>query len=466
MLCRYPLSTFHFDKPIKRFILYLLQMKSMLTSKNKIGLLSGISIGIGGMVGGGIFAVLGLSVELARGGTPVAFLVGGIIAFITSYSYARLSLAFPSTGGTVKFLNKGFGKNVFSGGTNNLLWISYIIMLSLYASAFGSYGASFIKITGHFTIDKHILLTAIIVFSTLLNYISFKAVSRAEALAVYIKIFILVIFVVIGFWGLGQNPNLHQLQLVHWVGPFKLLSGGMVIFVAYEGFELIANAAPNIKNPIKNVPRSYYYSVLFVILLYILIAIITVGSVSFDKIAKAQEYVLAVAAEPMLGKTGFLIIGITALISTFSAINVSLYGGSRVNYELAEDDEISHEFTNKFWNEPIGLLVTALLTLFIANVFDLESISTSGSSGFLLIFGLVNLVNYKLSGQIKSSKFLALTGFILCTVALVVLMVQQFETNFLGAVTGLFIIVASYFMEWIYKKEEIRKNKTRHANKI
>jgi len=280
-------------------------------AKDKIGLWSAVSIGIGGMVGGGIFAVLGLSVELAKGGTPVAFLIAGIIAFITSYSYAKLSSAYPSSGGTVKFINQGFGENVFSGGLNNLLWISYVIMLSLYSSAFGSYGASLIKITGNFVWDKHILLSSIIIFSTLLNYISFKAVSITESFAVYIKIFILVIFVFIGLFGLIHSPNIDQLELKNWVGPLKLLSGGMVIFVAYEGFELIANAVPNIKNPKKNISRSYYYSVLFVIVLYILIALVTVGSVSFEKISKAQEYVLAVAAKPTaLGQTGFLIIGI------------------------------------------------------------------------------------------------------------------------------------------------------------
>jgi amino acid transporter len=92
------------------------------------------------MVGGGIFAVLGLAVELAKGGTPVAFLIAGIVAFLTSYSYARLSLYCPNTGGTVNFINRGSGRNVFSGGTKNLLWISYIVMLSLYSSVFGSYG--------------------------------------------------------------------------------------------------------------------------------------------------------------------------------------------------------------------------------------------------------------------------------------------------------------------------------------
>ncbi len=114
----------------------------------KIGLKEALAVGIGGMVGGGIFAVLGLAVSLASGGTPIAFLLAGVLALITSYSYVKLSLTYPDRGGTVKFINQGFGKSVFSGGINNLLWVSYIIMLSLYASAFGSYAPNLFELTG------------------------------------------------------------------------------------------------------------------------------------------------------------------------------------------------------------------------------------------------------------------------------------------------------------------------------
>ena len=428
-----------------------------MTKSNKIGVKEAVAIGIGGMVGGGIFAVLGLAVELAQGGTPVAFLIAGIIAMITSYSYARLSLYFPSTGGTVNYINKGFGKNVFSGGTNNLLWISYIIMLSLYSSAFGSYGAKMIKITGDYEIDKHILLSSLIILSTLLNYISFKAVSIAESIAVYTKMIILSGFVVIGFIGLFSSDFTFQLNFSEWETPLKLISGGMVIFVAYEGFELIANAVPNIKNPQINVPKSFCISTISVVILYVLIAIITVGSVSFDKIGKAQEYVLAVAAEPMLGKIGFVVISITAMISTFSAVNATLYGGSRVNYELAEDDEIPHEFTKIFWNQPIGLLVTAVFTLVIANTLNLESISTAGSAGFLLIFALVNLTNYKLAEVTLSKKGISLIGTVLCSFALVALIYQQYKTNLTGVIAVMGIILLAYGVEYFFKKHE-RKN--------
>lgn len=418
----------------------------------KIGLKDAISIGIGGMVGGGIFAVLGLAVALAKGGTPIAFLFAGILALITSYSYVKLSLTYPDRGGTVKFINQGFGRNVFSGGINNLLWVSYIIMLALYASAFGSYAPNILEITHNKTLDTHIYASTIVVLATAINYYSIAVVGKIESIAVIIKLIILLGFIAIGAYGLIGNPNLPQLAMDHWEAPVKLFAGGMVIFVAYEGFELIANAAPDIINPKKNIPKAYYYSVIFVIILYIIIAVVTVGSLPFAKIATAQDYVLAEAAKPMLGQLGFTIITIAALISTFSAINASLYGGSKVNYEIAEDDELPHHFVAKLWGQPIGLMVTSLATLILVNTLDLESISTAGSVGFILIFGIVNFVGYKLSQNINGNKIIPLVGFILCLVALVILIRQQYQTNEKSVIIALSIIVFCLVMEWIYKR--------------
>lgn len=420
----------------------------------KIGLKEAISIGIGGMVGGGIFAVLGLAVSLAKGGTPIAFLFAGILALITSYSYVKLSTKYPDRGGTVKFINQGFGKTIFSGGINNLLWISYIIMLSLYASAFGSYAPNLLELTNDKIIDSHIYASAIIILATAINYYSIAVVGKIESYAVIIKLVILISFIFIGAYGLIGNPNISQLAVSQWEGPIKLFAGGMVIFVAYEGFELIANAAPDIINPKKNIPKAYYYSVIFVIVLYIIIAFVTVGSLPFAKIATAQDYVLAEAAKPMLGKIGFSIITVAALISTFSAINASLYGGSKVNYEIAEDDELPHHFLAKLWNQPIGLMITAIATLILVNILQLESISTAGSVGFLLIFGVVNLVGYRLSKETGSNKIVPLVGFILCIIATIILIHQQYTSNTIGVIIALAIVLFCFTLEWIYKKTE------------
>lgn len=423
----------------------------------KIGLKEAVSIGIGGMVGGGIFAVLGLAVSLAKGGTPVAFLIAGIIALLTSYSYVKLSLAYPDRGGTVKFINQGFGKTIFSGGINNLLWISYIIMLALYASAFGSYAPNLLELTSSRDLDSHIYSSSIIILATAINYYSIKVVGKIEAYAVIIKLIILISFVFIGLYGLIGNPNLEQLSFSNWESPIHLLTGGMVIFVAYEGFELIANAAPDIENPIKNIPRAYYISVVFVILLYIVIAIVTVGSLAFPEIAGAQDYVLAEAAKPMLGKLGFTIITIAALISTFSAINASLYGGSRVSYEIAEDNELPHELTGMLWNQPIGLMITAIITLLVTNTLNLESISIAGSVGFLLIFAVVNYTGFKLSKSIDGNRLIPFLGFVLCSSALLIMIVQQYSSNRLGIVIAISIISVCFLTELIYKKVESKR---------
>ena len=114
------------------------------------------------MVGGGIFAVLGLAVTMAKGGVPVAFLLSGIVALLTAYSYSKLSTAFPSQGGTVEFLNQAFGEGLAAGTLNVLLWLSYIVMLSLYSYAFGSYGKMFFPEAWQ-PVAKHALISGSVI---------------------------------------------------------------------------------------------------------------------------------------------------------------------------------------------------------------------------------------------------------------------------------------------------------------
>jgi len=328
-----------------------------------------VSIGIGGMVGGGIFAVLGLAVQLGHGGTPIAFALAGLIALLTSYSYARLSVKYPNQGGTVEFLNQGFGTGIFTGGMNILLWISYIVMLSLYAYAFGSYGSSFFPASEQI-LWKHILICFVILLFTGLNALGATFVGKTEEWIVGLKISILLIFVSVGLW----TVNLQQVQPSTWSNFPELIAGGMIIFLAYEGFELIANASVDVKNPKKNLPRAFYTAVLFVIGLYILISFVTVGNLQVVDIVAAKDYALAESAKPFLGNSGFILIAIAALLSTSSAINATLYGTARVSYIIAKDGELPKIIDKKVWNRPIeGLIITMVITLFIANFFDLSS---------------------------------------------------------------------------------------------
>lgn len=364
-------------------------------AEGKMGFWSLVSMGVGGMVGGGIFAVLGLSVQMSRGGAPVAFLVAGLVALLTARSYARLSAGFPSRGGTVTFVNEAFGDGLFSGSLNILLWISYIVMLALYASAFGSYGASFFdeSLRGLMT---HLLESGIIVLIALLNFLSAALIGEAEDLIVAVKLVILGIFIGVGVF------QVHPAALApaEWSGPVSLVAGGMIIFLAYEGFELIANAGEDTKNPKKVMPRAYYTSVIFVILLYVAVAAVAVGSLPVSKIVAAKDYALAEAAKPSMGQVGFTLIGVAAMLSTASAINATLYGAARLSYTIARSGELPAVLEKEVWSRPLeGLVLTALLAGLLVNLFDLESISLMGSAGFLLVFAAANAANVRLADR-------------------------------------------------------------------
>jgi amino acid transporter len=385
--------------------------------KGKLGYWSVAAIGVGGMVGGGIFAVLGLAVQLAHGGTPVAFAIAGLVALLTSYSYAKLSVAYPSPGGTVEFLNQGLGTGLITGSLNVLLSISYVIMLSLYARAFGSYGASFLPL-GWQVIGSHLFLTAAVVALTVLNVLGSRAVGEAEEWVVGLKLIILLTFVTVGLFS-TKFSAMHSSQ---WTSPLHLIAGGMLIFLAYEGFELIANTAADVRDADRTLPRAYYSAVVFVIILYVLVSMVAVGNLSIDEILRAKDYALAEAARPFMGAGGFILIGIAAMLSTASAINATLYGAARISYIIAKDGELPHFLERKVWRKPVeGLLVIAVLTIVVANLFNIESISMMGSSGFLIVFASVNIANtvqYKRTG---SAWAVSAAGAVACVTALVAL---------------------------------------------
>ena len=427
-------------------------MSSSSDNNGKIGFLSVTSIGIGGMVGGGIFAVLGLAVKLAHGGTPIAFFLAGIIALLTSYSYTKLSVSFPGQGGTVEFLNQAFGGGLFTGGMNILLWLSYIVMLSLYSFAFGSYGSSLIP--GGTEIWKHILITGSIILFTFLNVVGAKFVGEAEEYIVAVKLLILLAFIVLGF----TSINYQNLKPAEWSSSFELIAGGMIIFLAYEGFELIANTAGNVKNPKSTLPKAYYTAVGFVIVLYILIAGVTVGNLAVPKIIQAKDYALAEAAKPFMGSFGFTLIAIAAILSTGSAINATLYGAARVSFVIAKEGELPEKLENKIWKKPIeGLLITAAATLLIANLFDLSGISTMGSAGFLLIFASVNAANFKMSKKTNSNKWIPVLGVFFCLTALGFLVYQTIKTSPQNILVLVIMFGLAFLIELIYR--EFRKNK-------
>ena len=415
----------------------------------KIGVLSTAAIGIGGMVGGGIFAVLGTAVELAQGGTPVAFLIAGLIALLTSYAYARLSATFPSAGGTVVFIDRAFGVDLWTGAVNLILYLSYLVTIGLYANAFGSYAATFFGVGSESNLLlKHSLISIAIIVPAVLNLFGADLLAKVETLVVAAKLLLLAVVVAAGF----PYVSWDSFALANWSSPLTLVTGGMVIFVAYEGFELIANAGEDVKDPERTLPRAYYLCVISVIVLYVLVAIVTVGSLSQETIAGAKDYALAEAAKPGLGAAGFTAVAIAAVMATFSAINATIYGNARLGYALAKDGELPVFIERQYWHRPVsGVITTVVLSLLLANLVNLEAIATTASAGFLFIFTVVNAACWKLAREAKANRIICTVSFTLSLAALVTLLVHTYNTD----IKTLFLITLAWLFSVCFSRQFI-----------
>ncbi|MHA7663153.1 APC family permease [Mycolicibacterium sp. HS_4_1] len=383
----------------------------------EIGVAALASIGIGGMVGGGIFSVLGLTVQVSGSGAYVSFLVGGVVAALTGWSYARLSVMFPDRGGTATFLDRAFGVRL-AGPLNLLLWLSYFVMLGLYAVAFGSYFATLIGVDPG-GVWRRAFATAVIVVFAGLNLGGARLVGRAESALVYFKLTVLLVFCVVGLASVhGERVSPATFPPAH-----AIVFGGALIFLGYEGFELIANAAEDARDPEKSLPRAYLVSIGTVICLYVLVAFVTVGNLTPDAIIAKRDYALAAAAQPFLGPAGFTLIAVAAVVSTASAINATLYGAAKFTFLMARDGELPAKLGRPIWNRPIGgLLATTVGSVLIVNTVDIEGISLMGSSGFLIIFAAVNLAAARFNGIGLRRRLPGLAGAIACLCCVVALL--------------------------------------------
>ena len=341
-----------------------------------------VSIGIGGMVGAGIFSILGVVAQAAGNAMWLAFAIGGVVALLSTYSYAKLGATFPSAGGAVHFLVKSFGDGVLAGGLNLFMWAGYIISLALYATAFGSYAATFVTTTPSPLLLKSLAIGSVVLL-TLVNAFGAKLMGRSETLIVAIKVAILVLFAAVGLWFVKPGNLSPEL----WPAAKSILFGAGVLFIGYEGFGLVTNAAGDMRNPRKMLPRALYTSVILVIVIYLAVALTVTGNLSNDEIERAKDYALAEAARPFLGEFGFRLIAIAALFSTASAINATLFGSANVCYMIARDGELPAGLSRTEWKQATGgLLLTAGLVVLVTLTFDLSGIAMMGSAAFLLVY--------------------------------------------------------------------------------
>jgi len=392
-----------------------------ITRDNQLGLRELIAMGVGGMIGGGIFSVMGIAAGITGHATPIAFALGGLLALIGGYSYVRLALAFVSDGASFTYLEHAFPRQpAIAAITGWTVVIGYIGTLALYAFTFGAYGSELLGRT-EMGILRQVLSVGIILAFMGINLRGTKSSGRSEDIIVYSKIALL------GLLAMAGLPGIKTVNLVPVFdqGVISVFMAGAMIFVAYEGFQLITNAVCETDDPQRNIPRAIYGSVVIVVLIYVALLLIAIGSISVEKLIAAEEYALAVAVEPSLGSVGSTLVSLAALLATSSAINATMFGASRMMAEMASEDAAPMAFSfrsrvNVPW---IAMLTITILAIGLTTLGGLELIAAFSSMTFLIVSFTVSIANFRLRNQTGSSPIFVVFGMALIASTIVIMCV-------------------------------------------
>jgi len=411
----------------------------MITSKKPIGFWSAVSMGIGAMVGAGIFALLGEASAISGSAVYISFILGGVIALFSGYSLGKLGARYPSAGGIVEYLTQAYGVGFFTGTMSIMLYFAAIVSLSLISKAFGNYAVTFLH-DGASHLWKHFFSIGIVLFFIMINLRGAKDVAIWERLIVVIKFSVLSGLSIAGIVYLDPSllsPNNYP--------PNKDIFFSLAItFFAYEGFRVITNTAEDMPNPSKTLPRAMMTSIILVMILYVAVTFAVFGTLPADKVITAKDFALAEAALPIFGQIGFTVIAITALISTASSINANLYAVTNVTYQLAKDGELPSVFGEPIAHSREGLVISGVLIIILSILFDLSEVAAIGSISILFVHTVTHIGHLKIASKTGASRLLILIAAVVSSTAMVLALIYvSKESNYVITILFGFIIVAA-----------------------
>ena len=376
-----------------------------------LGLLDVVMIGIAGMIGGAIFVLVGPAIGLAGSAVIIAFIINGIITLFTAMGYAELGSAMPEAGGGYLWVREGLPRpNAFISGW--MAWFAHIVAGSLYAVGYGSFQFSLLEISGIIgdqpllgiiPLDKLIAVASIAAFT----YVNVKGASETSKLGIIVTVIQLgTIFALIaaGFMTISNSPDWNSNILSNFapIGIGGIVAAMGLTFIAFEGYEIIVQTGEEIKNPKKNIPRAIFISLTLVVLLYCLVAFVSIGAIfpqnigdipAWKFIGQNGDLGISKAAELFL-PYGFFIILIGGIVSSLAALNATTYSSARVAFAMGRHYNLPYQLSkihHKFKTPYVATIISAILMAVVAYALPLGQIALAAGVIFLLLFSQVNI---------------------------------------------------------------------------
>jgi len=359
-----------------------------------LGLLEALTIGVGTMIGAGIFVLPGPATEAAGPIVALSFVIGGVISLFTAMSASELGTAMPKAGGSYYYVNHALGPLVGSvAGLGN--WMGLAFASAFYALGFGSYVAGLlplspVSVAGLALSPDQLCALLAGGFFIGVNYVGAKETGRLQNVIVITLVSILVVFIAACVWA----ANLDTLTPVAPKGWEAIMPATALVFVSFLGFAKITTVAEEIKNPGRNLPLAIIGSVLIVTGIYAVIMVLINAVLPWQEIAQTGEVAVVRVARRVLGPIGVVALTAGGLLATASSANASILASSRINFAMGRDKIVSdwlNAIHERYATPNRSIALTGALILLFILAGDVKTLAKAGSVLHLIVYGLLNL---------------------------------------------------------------------------
>ena len=407
-------------------------------------------LGIGAMVGAGIFALLGEAGSVAGSAVWLSFLLAGLVATLLGYTVVKLGVRYPSSGGIIAYLIQGFGNGRLVGIA---AWLGYfaaiVIVCSMVAVSFGSYATSLFIGDGAGSAWDNVFTTLIVVAMAFINIVGSKIVDKAQTLIVVVLLAVFAVFVVATL----PSIDLSLLSFDGYPPVSDIVASVALTFFAYLGFSVITFAVGDLKNPARELPSAMWLALGVTTLTYLLISISVFGTLSVAEVVGYGETAIAEAARPTLGDAGFTMMAIAAMLATASSVNATLYASGGLTSMLSEAGQFPPILgRGSRLGSHAGLLVTAGIVLCVSNLVNLSAIASVGSACSLVIFVLVGMAAYRTRSETGAAAPIVLAAIAVTLIVLAFFAVDTVRNAPETFVAILAIAGLSILLDFVWKR--------------
>ena len=422
--------------------------------ESRLTLRGAVFLGIGAMVGAGIFALLGQAGEVAGAAVWLSFLIAGAMSAALGYTLVKFGVRYPSSGGIIVYLMHAFPSRRVVGVAAWLGYLTAIVVVgAMVAVSFGDYIATLFFDADPGSAASKIAGALLVAAAAMMTVAGPQVVDRVQS---WIVLPLLATFAVFVVATLGQLDT-SLLSPAGYPAWGEIIASVALTFFAFLGFAVISFAAGDLADPTRELPRAMYWALGVTTVLYVLVALCVFGTLPVDQVVAYGPTAIAEAARPTLGEAGFTLMSVAALLATSSSVTATLYASDGLTDSLAEERLFPPVFgpTSRLGAHG-GLVITSVLTILFVTVLDLGSLASVGSAVSLTVFVLVAVGAYRKREQLQARTWLVLTAIIVSGVVLAGFALDLLLHDRRSLAVALLLVVVALVVDEVWTRQSRR----------